>query len=303
MRVAMVFPGQGTQAVGMGAPWQDHPAWKLLEQAEGALGEPLRSLVLDAPAEQLARTRDAQLAVLCTSLVAWEALRPLADDIVAFAGHSLGQVTALIASGALDIEDGVRFAARRAELTQRAADERPGRMAALLGATVEQATEACAAAPDACWVANDNAPGQVVIAGTADGIDAARAKELGVRRATALNVGGAFHTPLMSSAATGIASALADVHFAEPTAPVVANHDGAAYSDNDWATRSAEHVTVPMRWRASMETLAALGADVFVEVGHGSMIAGLAKRTVPDIPVLSCAVPSDLTNIAEVIAS
>ena len=305
MRVAMVFPGQGTQAVGMGAPWQGHPAWKLLEQAEGALGEPLRSLVLDAPAEQLARTRDAQLAVLCTSLVAWEALRPLADDVVAFAGHSLGQVTALVASGALDLEDGVRFAAKRAELTQRAADEHPGRMAALLGATLEQATEACAAAPDACWVANDNAPGQVVIAGTPEGIEAAtaRAKELGVRRATALNVGGAFHTPLMDSAAAGIATALAEIHFTDPGAPVVANHDGAAYSDRDWAVRSAEHVTVPVRWRTSMETLAALGADVFVEVGHGSMIAGLAKRTVPDIPVLSCATPSDLTNIAEVIAS
>ena len=173
MRVAIVFPGQGTQAPGMGAAWQDHPAWKLLEQAEGALDEPLRSLVLDAPAEQLQRTRDAQLAVLCTSLVAWEAVRPLAHEIVAFAGHSLGQVTALVASGALDLEDGVRFAARRAELTQRAADEHPGRMAALLGATVEQATEACAAAPDACWIANDNAPGQVVIAGTADGLEAA----------------------------------------------------------------------------------------------------------------------------------
>src|SRR5690348_3533456 len=185
----MVFPGQGTQATGMGAPWQDHPGWKVLDVAEGALDEPLRSLVLDAPAEQLARTRDAQLAVLCTSLVAWEALRPLVDDIVAFAGHSLGQVTALVASGALDLEDGVRFAAKRAELTQRAADAHPGRMAALLGATVEQATEACAAAPDACWVANDNAPGQVVIAGTPEGLEAgiARAKELGVRRATTLN--------------------------------------------------------------------------------------------------------------------
>src|ERR1700722_17916797 len=229
----MVFPGQGTQMPGMGAPWQDVPAWKLLEQAETALGEPLGELVLDAPAEQLARTRDAQLAVLCTSLVAWEALRPLAHDIVGFAGHSLGQVTALIASGALDLEDGVRFAARRAELTQRAADEHPGRMAALLGATVEQAADACTAAPDACWIANDNAPGQVVIAGTPDGLDAAvaRAKELGVRRATTLNVGGAFHTPLMASAATGITTALDAVKFSAPSAPIVANHDGAVYAD------------------------------------------------------------------------
>jgi [acyl-carrier-protein] S-malonyltransferase len=306
VRVAVVFPGQGTQTSGMGAPWQDHPAWKLLEQAEGALGEPLRSLVLDASPEQLARTRDAQLAVLCTSLVAWEALRPLVDDVVAFAGHSLGQVTALVASGALDLEDGVRFAARRAELTQRAADDRPGRMAALLGATVEQAADACTAAPDACWIANDNAPGQVVIAGTPEGLEAgiARAKEIGVRRATALNVGGAFHTPLMAPAAEGIAAALTDVSFSKPAAPIVANNDGNAYDDADgWSARSAEHITVPVRWRTSMEALARLGADAFVEVGAGSMIAGLAKRTVPDVPVLPCGTPDDLINLAEVFAS
>ncbi|MDQ1481789.1 MAG: [acyl-carrier-protein] S-malonyltransferase, partial [Actinomycetota bacterium] len=233
MRVAMVFPGQGTQVTGMGAPWRDHPAWKILDEAERALDEPLQTLVLDAPADQLARTRDAQLAVLCTSLVAWEALRPLAHDIVAFAGHSLGQVTALVASGALSLDDGVRFAATRAELTQRAADEHPGRMAALLGATVEQATEACEAAPDACWIANDNAPGQVVIAGTPEGLElaVARAKELGVRRATPLNVGGAFHTPLMASAAAGSAKALEGVPFSAPVAPLVANHDGAAYAE------------------------------------------------------------------------
>jgi [acyl-carrier-protein] S-malonyltransferase len=306
VRVAMVFPGQGTQTSGMGAPWKDHPAWKLLEQAEGGLGEPLQSLVLDAPAEQLARTRDAQLAVLCTSLVAWEAVRPLAHEIVAFAGHSLGQVTALVASGALDLEDGVRFAARRAELTQRAADEHPGRMAALLGATVEQAVEACAAAPDSCWIANDNAPGQVVIAGTAEGLEiaTARAKELGVRRVTALNVGGAFHTPLMADAAAGIALALQDVDFTVPMAPVVANQDGIAYDRADgWRERCAEHVTVPVRWRTSMETLASSGADAFVEVGYGTMIAGLAKRTVADIPVFSCSTPSDLDNLSEVLAS
>ena len=126
-----------------------------------------------------------------------------------------------------------------------------------------------------------------------------------MRRATALNVGGAFHTPLMATAADGIAAALRDVQFATPTVPVVANHDGAAYADDadGWRTRSAEHVTVPVRWRTSMETLAALGAEAFVEVGYGSMIAGLAKRTVPDIPVYSCAAPSDLANLSEVLAS
>ena len=300
MRVAIVFPGQGTQSPGMGAPWREHPAWKIVEQAEGALGEPLAPLLLDAPAEQLARTRNAQLAVLCTSLVAWEAARPMLDDVVAFAGHSLGQVTALIASGALDLDDGVRFAARRAELTQAAADAHPGRMAALLGATVEQAEEACAAAPDGAWVANDNAPGQVVIAGTPEGVEVAvaRAKELGVRRATNLNVGGAFHTPLMGSARDGLVDVLEDVPFATPRAPVVSNHDGVAYADGaGWRARLADHVTVPVRWRSSMETLAGKGSSAFVEVGHGSMIAGVAKRTVPDIPVLACGTPADCEQL------
>src|SRR5688572_8712238 len=168
----------------MGLPWRNHPAWSVVERAEAALGEPLATLITDAPAEQLARTREAQLAVLLTSLIAWEAVRNDLPAPTAFAGHSLGQVTALIASGALDVEDGVRFAARRAELTQQAADAHPGKMAALLGATLEQADDACAAAPDGCWIANDNAPGQVVIAGTPTGVDAAtdKARELGIKK-------------------------------------------------------------------------------------------------------------------------
>ncbi len=303
MAFAVIFPGQGTQQTGMGAPWRDHAAWRVVEQAEDALGEPLAPLVLDAPPEALARTREAQLAVLLTSLVAWEAVRDEVDAPIAFAGHSLGQVTALIAADALSLEDGVRFAARRAELTQAAADAHPGRMAALLGATVEQAEDACTAAPDACWVANDNAPGQVVIAGTPDGVDAgsARAKEIGVKRASALNVGGAFHTPLMSDATDTLRVELDDIALKAPTAGIVSNHDAAAYTDGDgWRSRLADHVTVPVRWRASMETLAGLGADQFLEVGHGSMLAALAKRTVPDRPVIGIATPDDLPRLTEV---
>jgi len=305
LRVAVVFPGQGTQEPAMGEPWQDDPAWKIVEQAEAALGEPLAPLLLEATAEQLARTRDAQLAVLCTSLVAWEAARPYIDETVAFAGHSLGQVTSLIAAGVIDLDDGVRFAARRAELTQAAADAHPGRMAALLGATPAQAESACAAAPDSCWVANDNAPGQVVIAGTAAGVDAAiaRAKELGVRRAMPLNVGGAFHTPLMSDASNALADILDDVTFHAPSAPVVSNHDGVAYDDADgWRVRLAQHVIAPVRWRVSMDTLVGLGADAFVEVGHGSMIAGVAKRTVPETPVLPCGSPAECASVRENVA-
>lgn len=303
MGIAVIFPGQGTQSVGMGAPWRDHPSWSVIERAETALGEPLSSLVLDAPAEQLARTRDAQLAVLLTSLVAWDAVRGRIEAPVAFAGHSLGQVTALIAAGALPLEEGVRFAARRAELTQAAADTHPGRMAALLGASLEQAEDACRAAPDGCWIANDNAPGQVVIAGTPAGIEtgSARAKELGVKRATPLNVGGAFHTPLMRMAADALAAELTSVPLSPPVAPVVSNGDAHSYADADgWRSRLAVHVTDPVRWRTSMETIAGLGATRCLEVGHGTMLAALAKRTVPDIPVTGVATPDDLPALTEV---
>jgi [acyl-carrier-protein] S-malonyltransferase len=301
--IAVIFPGQGTQTTGMGAPWRDHPAWSVVDRAEAALGEPLSSLVLDAPTEQLARTREAQLAVLLTSLVAWEAVRERIEAPIAFAGHSLGQVTALIASGALPLEEGVQFAARRAELTQSAADVHPGRMAALLGASLEQAEEACRAAPDACWIANDNAPGQVVIAGTPDGVEegSARAKQLGVKRATLLNVGGAFHTPLMRDAADSLAAELPSVPLSPSDAPVVSNGDAQAYEDADgWRSRLAVHVTDPVRWRTSMETISGMGVTRCLEVGNGSMLATLAKRIVPDLPVQGVATPEDLPALTEV---
>lgn len=298
MSVAIVFPGQGTQAPGMAAPWRGHPAWSVVDHAEAALGENLSHLVLEADAGELGRTRAAQLAVLTTSLVAWEATKPTVSYPVAFAGHSLGQVTALIASGTLSLEDGVRFAARRAELTQQAADDNPGRMAALLGASPEQAEAACD--QHTSWVANVNSDGQVVIAGTPRGVDdaVARAKSNGVRRARPLEVGGAFHTPLMHSATAGLADALDGVELHPPTAPVVSNDDAVAYNDaQGWRERLVAHPTRPVLWADCMRTLADLGAKSFVEVGHGSMIAGVAKRTVPQLEVLGIGAPSDLDQV------
>ena len=185
------------------------------------------------------------VAVLLTSLVVWEAMRPLPEPPVAFAGHSLGQVTALIAAGALPLDDGVRFAARRAELTQAAADAHPGRMAALLGATLEQAEDACAAAPDALLGRQRQRPGpgrDRRARPTASTPASARAKELGVKRVTPLNVGGAFHTPLMRDATAGLSRGAGDARrFAAPAAPVVSNHDAVAYADADgWRDRLAD---------------------------------------------------------------
>jgi [acyl-carrier-protein] S-malonyltransferase len=279
----------------MGEPWRASPAWDVVERAEAALGQPVGRLLLAADEADLSRTRDAQLAVLLASLLAWEALRDQFDAApVAFAGHSLGQITALIASGAVDLEDGVRLAARRAECTQAAADERPGRMAALLGADLDVAEKACAGVD--AWVANDNAPGQIVIGGTADGVDAAtaQAKDLGVRRAVALKVGAAFHTPLMASAAEALRPHLEATAFASPVAPVVSNTDARPYGDGGWPERLAEHLIKPVRWRSSMETLAELGADTYYEVGPGNVLTGLAKRTVgSSVTLRSVTVPTD----------
>jgi [acyl-carrier-protein] S-malonyltransferase len=291
----VLFPGQGTQTPRMGDPWRASPAWEIVERAESALGQPLAPLLLDATESDLSRTREAQLAVLLASLLAWEAVREQVDVPVAFAGHSLGQITALIASGALTLEDGVRLAVQRADCTQTAADATVGRMAALIGAGLEVAEQACAGVD--AWIANDNAPGQVVIGGTAEGLDAAieQAGSLGVRRVRGLNVGAAFHTPLMAAAADAFRPHLDATTFGAPVAPVISNTDAQAYATHDgWAARLAEHLISPVRWRSSMEAMAGLGADTFFEVGPGNVLAGLAKRTLgSSVTLRSVSVPTD----------
>src|SRR3982751_4404564 len=168
----------------MGAPWQHTPQWSLVTHAEQVLDQKVAPLLLDTDPARLGHTREAQLAVFLTSFLAWEATKGSLSDVTAFAGHSLGQLTALAAAGVLDFDDAVRLVARRGELTQTAADAGGGGMAALLGADEEQAEAACAAAPDACWLANDNAPGQLVVAGTEAGLQAAcdAARADGVRK-------------------------------------------------------------------------------------------------------------------------
>ena len=302
MSYAAIFPGQGAATPGAGQAWVDHVAWQVVTDAEAATGRPLARLLLDADAEELSATGASQLAVLLTSLVAWRALADTLDEApVAFAGHSLGQISALIASGAVAPDDGYRLAARRADLSQLSADARPGRMAALVGTDLDVAATVCSGGHDV-WIANDNAPGQVVIAGTPDGLDAAteRAKAAGVRRVMPLDVGHAFHTPLLSEAADDLRHLLDTLAFRTPAAPVVANTDAAAHTDPaGWPERLTRHLVEPVRWRESQTTLAALGATTFVEIGPGRVLAGLAKRTVPDVTVLSLATPADLGPLTD----
>lgn len=297
MPYAVIFPGQGAATPGAGLAWVDHPAWSVVGEAEAVLDRPLARLLLEAGAAELATTEASQLAVLLGSLVAWEALTAdLDEEPVAFAGHSLGQITALIASGAVDRADGFRLAADRARLSQASADANPGGMAALVGADVEVAERVCDGL-DGVWVANDNAPGQVVIAGTHAGLDAAaeRAPQVGVRRVIRLDVGHAFHTPLLADAAAGLRPTLERTRFTEPAAPVVANTDALGHTDPTcWPEQLTRHLVEPVRWRASQRTLAASGADTFIEVGPGRVLAGLAKRTVPDVVVRNVTTPDDL---------
>jgi [acyl-carrier-protein] S-malonyltransferase len=302
---AVIFPGQGAATPGAGQAWTDQPTWDVVTQAEAVLDRPLARLLLEADAGELATTRASQLAVLLGSLVAWEALRRALDEPpVAFAGHSLGQITALIAAGAVEPADGFRLAARRADLSQDSADARPGRMAALVSTDLEVAARVCDGGPDV-WIANDNAPGQVVIAGTPDGLDAAgeRARDLGVRRVMPLDVGHAFHTPLLGDAAAGLRPLLDELAFAEPAAPIVANTDALGHTDPAcWPDQLTRHLVEPVRWRESQRTLTASGATTFVEVGPGKVLAGLAKRTVPDVAVHNLAAPDDLPAVAGALA-
>jgi [acyl-carrier-protein] S-malonyltransferase len=284
---AVLFPGQGGQQPEMGAPWRDSKGWWVVDRASEVLGEDVSELLLSNNPDRLSRTRDAQVAVMVTSLVAWESAPQAADEeVVAMAGHSLGQITALVAAGGLTLDDGVRLVARRADLTQAAADETPGRMVALLGATPEQASSACAAAGGECWLANDNAPGQIVIAGTPGGIDAAvaAATDLGVKKAMPLKVGGAFHTPLMTTACEPFAAALDDIEFGTGSVVVVGNGDAVAHNDGPaWRSRLVEHLVSPVRWRESQLALASMGAGTFIEVGGPGALVAMAKRTVPEV--------------------
>ncbi|MGQ0744648.1 MAG: ACP S-malonyltransferase [Acidimicrobiales bacterium] len=325
MSTGVLFPGQGTQVPLMGVPWRQHRCWDIVGEAEEALGTSLESLICSPDPRVLSRTSDAQLAVFMSSMLAWEAIRDRIDTPVAFAGHSLGQITALVAAGALTLTQGLRLARHRATATQHAADRRPGRMAALLGATPEQAARiarSCSPAtgsvdagegfvgPDSasgdwvdpeamdqsCWVANDNAPGQVVIGGTPEGIDAAtvRAKAAGIRRVIPLKVAAAFHTPLMAEAALDFAAALASTPFVTAEVPVVCNTDARALTHADWSTRLAQHLVSPVRWRESVDTLRGLGADTFYEMGPGGVLGGLVRRCYPDAQITTVAAPDDL---------
>ncbi len=303
--LVFTFPGQGSQRSGMGAPWVDHPSFELVSEASAAAGRDLSELLLSAPMEELTQTANAQLATFVLSLVVLDAVERLGLSPGGCAGHSLGEYTALVASGAMSFEDGVTLVLARGEAMARAGEDAPGTMAALLGISDDDAEVACQRAEGDVWVANYNAPGQVVVAGTVEAVRTAGdlAKTLGARRVLPIPVSGAFHTTLMSAARAPLRKALGDVTFRTPEIPVVANVDARIHADPaDIAGLLSAQLCSPVRWRQSLETLAAAGGTVFVELGPGGVLTGLARRSVPDVDTVSIGEPDDLDRLIDLMA-
>ena len=304
--LVFTFPGQGSQRVGMGAPWVDHPSWEVVAEASEAAGRDLAALLLEAPIEELTKTDNAQLATTVLSLVVLDAVERTGLTPAACAGHSLGEYTALVASGALGFEHGIELVVARGEAMARASEEAPGTMAALLGITDDDAEAACQRAEGDVWVANYNAPGQVVIAGTSEAVTVAGelAKELGARRVMPIQVSGAFHTPLMQGARAPLRKALADVTFLTPEVRVVANVDARVHDDPaDWPGLLSAQLCSPVRWRQTLETFAHLGLTSLVELGPGGVLSGLAKRSLPEIQSLAVSKPEDLDTLMDQISA
>jgi [acyl-carrier-protein] S-malonyltransferase len=303
--LVFTFPGQGSQKSGMGEPWTEHPSWEFVAEASEAAGRDLSYLLLEAPIEELTRTDNAQLATTVLSLVVLDAVERLGLSPAACAGHSLGEYTALVASGALTFEDGIQLVVARGSAMARAGEESPGTMAALLGISDDDAEAACQRAEGDVWVANYNAPGQVVIAGTHEAVRVAGmlAKELGAKRVMAIPVSGAFHTPLMQAARAPLRAALAEVSFRTPEVRVVANVDARVHDDPaDWPGLLSAQLCSPVRWRQTLETFAGLGLTSLIELGPGGVLSGLAKRSLPEIQSLAVAKPGDLDTLMDQIA-
>lgn len=312
---AFIFPGQGSQTVGMGRDLaaSSPAAAAVFASADAALGEPLSTLAWEGPAERLDLTENAQPALLAASIAILEALRErwaaegLPAPTPAFAaGHSMGQYSALVAAGALSLEDGVRLVRERGRLMQASGQGRDGAMAALIGLDDARLPEllAAAAAHGTFVVANRNAPGQVVVSGDRAAIEAGAtlARDLGAKRAIVLPVSVAAHSPLMAEAADGMREILAGVAFRDPTATLLANADSRPITTADGARDElVEHLTAGVDWVGAVGHMIDAGVATFVEIGPGKVLTGLIKRIAPNAEIVPADDPSStdrLTTLA-----
>lgn len=310
MAIALLFPGQGSQAVGMGADLARAyaPARAVFQEVDEALGQNLSDLMFNGPSDTLTLTENAQPALMAVSLAALRVLERekglvLSERVKFVAGHSLGEYSALAAARAFSVADAARLLKLRGRSMQEAVPVGQGAMAALLGVGREagEALAAEAAQGEVCQVANDNEPTQVVISGAKTAIDRAAelAKKHGVRRFMPLNVSAPFHCALMKPAAEVMAEALGKITIDRPAVPVVANVVAQATSDPaEIRARLVEQVTGTVRWRECMSYMAAQGVTRFFELGSGKVLAGLVKRIVKDGEAFSIGTPQDIDDAA-----
>ena len=298
--IAFTFPGQGSQRPGMGEAWADQESWELVSEASQIAGRDVEHLLLRADADELKDTRNAQLTTFVLSLVVLDAVERTGLDASYMAGHSLGEYTALTAAGALSFDDGVRLVCERGDAMAQAGAANLGTMSAVLGMDDEQVEIACRLADADVWVANFNAPGQVVIAGSPEGVAAAtaKAKEMGSKKVMPLPVSGAFHTPFMQPARERLRVAIAAANPRNTEVPIVSNVDAQAHQTGDeWSALLSAQLCSPVRWRHSLEALYEYGVRTFIELGPGGVLTGMAKRTLDGVRTIGVSTPNELDKL------
>ncbi|HEY2070040.1 MAG TPA: ACP S-malonyltransferase [Rhizomicrobium sp.] len=312
MTRAFLFPGQGSQQIGMGKALAEAfaPAREVFQEIDDALSQKLSRLMWEGPESDLTLTENAQPAIMAASLAIIRVLQreggfDIARHVRLVAGHSLGEYSALCAAGAFTLADAARLLKARGQAMQQAVPVGEGGMSALLGAEIEQAealAKECAAATGGiCVVANDNAPGQVVISGSKAAIDKAPelAKAMGIKRAMALNVSAPFHSPMMQPAADAMRDALAAVTIRPPAVPLIANVTASETSEPEMIRRLlVEQVTARVRWRESVLALRGLGVETTVEVGGNKVLTGMVKRIDKDLQTVTLDTPADIEAFA-----
>jgi [acyl-carrier-protein] S-malonyltransferase len=314
--IAFVFPGQGSQSVGMGRDLaaSSPAAAAIFAAADAALGAEIGRLAWEGPADRLDLTENAQPAILAASMAILESLREhwaaagrSAPTPAFAAGHSMGQYSALVAVGVISLDDGVRLVRERGRHMQASGQGRDGAMAALIGLDDARLPElvAGAAAHGTFVVANRNAPGQVVVSGDRAAIEAGAllARELGAKRAIVLPVSVAAHSPLMAEAAEAMRATLADVTFHDPAVPLLANADARPITTAEGArSELVEHLTAGVDWVGAVRAMTAAGVTTFVEVGPGKVLTGLIKRIAPDAEVIAADDPASADRLIELAA-